>query len=195
MHAKVRVDSHITENLEVQNGLRQGCTLAPTLFNIYISAVVANWRDRYEEVGVNVLYKHGRKLLGDRFVKSRLKEVKVTETQLEDDAALCATSKVALKSAVARYEKVASDFGLQLSVEKTNGMAVGQEVNVTPMQVKGGSLNITDHLYVGSNISSDGEIMVEIDCRIAKASRAFQCLRRPIFQNRNHSVATKRQVY
>ena len=60
MHAEVRVGSQITENFEVRNGLRQGCTLAPTLFNIYISAVVANWRDRYEEVGVNVLYKHGR---------------------------------------------------------------------------------------------------------------------------------------
>ena len=50
------------------NRLGQGCTLAPTLFNIYISAVVANWRDRYEEVGVSVLYKHGRKLVGDRSV-------------------------------------------------------------------------------------------------------------------------------
>ena len=28
-----------TEEFEVRNSLRQGCTLAPTLFNIYISAV------------------------------------------------------------------------------------------------------------------------------------------------------------
>ena len=92
MYAEVRVGSQTTEKFEVWNGLRQGCTLAPTLFNIYISAVVANWRNRHEEVGVNVLYNHGRKL-----VKSRLKEVKVTETQFADDPALCfATSKVAL---------------------------------------------------------------------------------------------------
>ncbi|XP_062514412.1 uncharacterized protein LOC134190016 [Corticium candelabrum] len=75
-------------------------------------------------------------------------------------------------------------------------MAVSQEVDVTPVQVKGGSLDIVDHFsYLGSYISSDGEIMVEIDCRITKASQAFGCLRRPIFQNRNLSVATKRQVY
>ena len=98
MHAEVRVGSQITENFEVRNGLRQECTLASTLFNIYISAVVANWRDRYEEVGMNVLYKHGRKLVGDRSVKFRLKEVKVTETQFADDAALYATSKVAFES-------------------------------------------------------------------------------------------------
>lgn len=40
--------------------------MAPTLFNIYISAVVANWWSKHEEAGVNVLYKHGRKLVGDR---------------------------------------------------------------------------------------------------------------------------------
>ena len=51
------------------------------------------------EMGVNVLYKHGRKLVGDGSVKSRLKEVKVTETQFADDAALDATSKVAFESA------------------------------------------------------------------------------------------------
>ena len=72
--------------------------------------------------------------------------MKVTETQFADDAALYATSKVAFESAAAAgYEKVASDFRVQLSLEKTKGMAVGQEVDVTPVQVKGGSLNIVDH--------------------------------------------------
>ena len=35
-----------------------------------------------------VLYKHGRKLVGDRTAKARLSEVKVTEMQFADDAAL-----------------------------------------------------------------------------------------------------------
>ena len=66
MHAEVKVGSTITESFEVRNGLRQGCTLAPTLFNIYFSAMVANWHSEYAGAGVSVLYKHGRKLVGDR---------------------------------------------------------------------------------------------------------------------------------
>ena len=199
MHAEVRVDSSTTESFEVRNGLRQGCTLAPTLFNIYISAVVASWRSKHEEAGVNVLYKHGRKLVGDRTAKSRLKEVKVTETQFADDAALYATTHGAFESAAVGYEEVAKDFRLKLNMEKTKGMVVGQvieENDVAPVQVEGGCLDVVDHFpYLGSIISRVGEPTVEIDHRIAKASRAFGCLRRPIFQDRNLSVATKRQVY
>ena len=58
MHAEVKVGSTTTESFEVRNGLRQGCTLAPTLFNIYFSAMVANWRSEYAGAGVSVLYKH-----------------------------------------------------------------------------------------------------------------------------------------
>ena len=41
-------------------------------------------------------YKFGRKLVGDRTAMSRLKEVRVTETQFADDAALYSTLAVAL---------------------------------------------------------------------------------------------------
>lgn len=92
---------------------------------------------------------------------------------------------------------MARDFGLKLSVEKTKGMVVGQELeenDVAPVQVKGGKLDVVDNfLYLGSNISRDVEATVEIDFRIAKASRAFGCLQKPIIINL--SLATKRQVY
>ena len=41
MTAMVRVVDDLTEDIEVTNGLRQGWTLAPALFNLYFSAVVA----------------------------------------------------------------------------------------------------------------------------------------------------------
>ena len=73
MQAEVRVGSATTESYEVKNGLRRGCTLAPTLFNVYFSGMVASWRIKHA-------YNFGGKLVGDCTAKSRLQEVKVTET-------------------------------------------------------------------------------------------------------------------
>ena len=108
MRAEVRVGSTITEEFEVRNGLRQGCTLVPTLFNIYISVVAANWQIESPEVGVAVLYKHGRKLVGNRTAKARLSKVKVTETQFADDAALYTPSRYRFELSTASFVKVAS---------------------------------------------------------------------------------------
>ena len=199
MHAEVRLGSTTTDRFEVRNGLRQGCTLAPTLFNIYFSAMVANWRDECVGAGVSVLYKHGKKLVGDRTAKSRLNEVRVTESQFADDAALYTTSRDSFESAAAEFVKVASEWGLTVSTGKTKGMVIGNNVDdsdVRPVPVEGGSFDILDHFtYLGADISRDGEITSEVNCRIAKAARAFGCLRRPIFQNKNLTVITKRTVY
>ena len=62
MLAKVRAGDLNTDNIEVRNGLRQDCVLAPSLFNLYFSAMVAYWRDRCPQAGITVRYK----LVGDR---------------------------------------------------------------------------------------------------------------------------------
>ena len=64
--AEVRIGGALSESFRVRNGLRQGCTQAPTLFNLFFSAVVSTWRTDCVEVGVNVLSHPGRKLVGDR---------------------------------------------------------------------------------------------------------------------------------
>ena len=55
----------MTEELSVGNGLRQGCTLAPTLFNLYACLVVERWSEKVkdeEDVGMYVNYKMDREL-------------------------------------------------------------------------------------------------------------------------------------
>ena len=79
-----------------------------------------------------------------------------------DDAALYATT---FESAAEGYEKVGDDFGLKLSVhvEKTKRMIVRDEVDVAPVQVKEGNLDVVDHFqYLGSKISRNGEVTAEI---------------------------------
>ena len=48
MKARVRVDGELLE-IKVTN-VRQGCKLAPTLLNIYVSIVAEHWLDRIRTV-------------------------------------------------------------------------------------------------------------------------------------------------
>ena len=40
----VRAGSIATETFEKQNGLKQGCTIVKSIFNVNFSAMVSNWR-------------------------------------------------------------------------------------------------------------------------------------------------------
>ena len=59
MKARIKVDGELLEEIEVKNGLRQGCTVAPTWFNLYDSVVAERWTETVqdeEDVGTRVLY-------------------------------------------------------------------------------------------------------------------------------------------
>ena len=49
---------------------------------------------------------------GDRTAKSRLSEMRVTESQFADDVALYATSRDSFEAVAAEFVKVASEWGL-----------------------------------------------------------------------------------
>ena len=200
MLAQVRVGGDLTTNsIEVKNGVRQGCTLAPSLFNIYFSAMVACWRARCPEAGVTVRYKHGRKLVGDRTAKSHLSEVRITESQFADDAAVYASTRAVFERTTSEFVKAASEWGLTVNIQKTKGMIIGQQMNASDsmsVELDSGSIEIVqDFTYLGSNITCDGEVQNEVKIRISKAARAFGCLQKSIFQDRRLSVETKRRVY
>lgn len=83
MKAEVTVVDQVAPEFEVLNGLRQGCVLAPTVFNLYFNLVIGQWRERCLEFGVNVLYKCGGKLVEERMRKPFT--ARVSELQFADD--------------------------------------------------------------------------------------------------------------
>ena len=57
------------EEIEVENELRQGCTMAPSLFNLYVCLVAERWLDRVpgvEGVETYLLYKYDHKYQGSK---------------------------------------------------------------------------------------------------------------------------------
>ena len=146
-----------------------------------------------------MLFKHGRKLVGDRTSKSRLTVTRVHESQFADDAALYTTSRGTLEQTATKFVQKTGEWGLTVSIEKTKGMAIGDgltDEDVAPIKVESGEIEMVEQFtYLGSVISKDGDVMEDVKCRIAKASKAFGCLRGSIFNNPHLSIPTKRAVY
>ena len=81
-------------------------------------------------------------------------------------------------------------------------MAVGEglgDEDVAPVRVEGGGqiemVNYIEHIsYLGCHVKRWGCYCHEdVKCRIAKAFRAFGCLRDPIFNNPIQSIPMKKQ--
>ena len=64
MMAKVLVNGSETEELEVNNGLRQGCTFAPTLFNLFINFVMKQFRKECPEAGIILFIQECKQQVG-----------------------------------------------------------------------------------------------------------------------------------
>lgn len=169
--------------------------MAPTLFNIFFSAVVSSWRSSCGVAGIEALYKLERKLVGDRTAKAKLDKVKVTESQFADDVALYATSRASFETVAKSIVHESKRWGMTVSLTKTKGMVLGQSVSegdTEPVSVEGGEIEVVESFsYLGSVLSCDGEVMDDIKCRIAKASRAFGCLRRAILITRHSRLRQK----
>ena len=58
MEANICVEGELLEEISVENGVRQGCCIAPVLFNLYTCLLIECWAARVEEHdGVGTLRK------------------------------------------------------------------------------------------------------------------------------------------
>ena len=169
------------------NGLQQGCTMAPTLFNLFFNLVVEAWRWECREVAVTVLYRADVRLIGSR---SKMEQTSWSELQFADDMAVVTTSRAGMTHAMQKLFEVTGRWGLTVSVPKTKVMVVGRGEEVQlPLQVSDIQLEAVSHFkYLGSILHQNGLSESDVKERIARASRAFGMLRKPIFNNRSLSV-------
>ncbi len=157
MKAEVMVDGKVAPEFEVTNGLRQGCVIAPTLFNLYFNLVIGQWQRKCMEFGVDILYKYGGKLVGER--TRRPATTKVSALQFADDLAAVGTSRESMESAARILDSLLTQWGLTLSVHKTKLLVGGKSdpTDTLPLSLAGGEVEcVTEFKYLGSTISADG---------------------------------------
>ena len=139
-------------------------------------------------------YKLDRKLF--RWYTRNAEEVMASECQFADDATLLATTERGAELITTEYMLVAKDFGLTLSIPEMKVMAVGRAVIGEELCVGEEEIeSVNEFPYLWSPIESSGRVILDVERRIAQASKAFGELRKSVLLDCDLKVITKRNVY
>ena len=114
-------------------GVRQGCLLSPTPFNIYLEYIMMEALDSFE----------GSVSIGGRTV---------TNLRFPDDIDLVAGQAEELSTLTRRLEESAKQLGMQISAEKSKVMRMGSSDEMAA-SINGEKLEtVTQFKYLGSTI-------------------------------------------
>ena len=118
-NAVVRAYGKTSDRFPVTSGVRQGCVLAPTLFNFYFDIAIHMALDghRQEGRGIKVAYLHDADLVGNRKILKL--ESLVTDLEYADDMALLSDNWCDLTTMLDSLSTCCKKLGLTISCKKT----------------------------------------------------------------------------
>ena len=200
MQVRVQDDGESPEPILVTNGVKQGCVLAPTLFSMIFSAILAEaFRDNSD--GIPIRFRRDGKLFNLRrlHAKSKVKMDCVRDLLFADDCALNACSEPEMQQSMDKFSSACDAFGLTISIKKTEVMyqlAPSKDYTEPTITVNGEALKtVNKFTYLGSTLSRNVHIDDEVVLRIAKARAAFGNLREKVWEREGLSIKTKLKVY
>jgi len=161
MMACVLDDGNASDRFQVTNGVKQGCFLAPKLFSLMFSAILA---DAFREIspGIPINYRCDRRIF-----------------DLEQE----------MQQEMNAFSSACDNFGFTISTKRTEVMsqpAPGNPYQDPNITVKGQRLQVVGTLtYIGSPLSRSPNIDAEFNTRIAKGSSAFGRLKKTAKQNQS----------
>jgi hypothetical protein len=185
------------EEFQVKTGFKQGDTISPLLFNLYMDSVVRDVLPHLRSLGVRVRYSdHG--VLRERWHGHISHEGLVWILLYADDIALVANSARDLQLMLTILDSAFKRWGLLISVDKTKAMCFSKTPSSTPPLKLGNQCIqfVQQFKYLGQIISSNGLLKGEISQRVGKATYAFnQLLMRGIWTDKTIRRKTKLTIY
>ena len=170
--SSVFMNGDIGEWFRTTVGVRQGCLLSPTLFNIFLERIMTDALEEHEST-VSI---GGRTVSNLRFA---------------DDIDGLAGSDVELAELIKRLDDSCSLYGMEISAEKTKVMTNIHVKNLqTEFKVKDSVLQtVNQFVYLGATVTDNGS-KSEILSRMAKAQSSLSRLK-PVWKDNHISVKSK----
>ena len=171
MGACVRVDDRVcSRRFAVEQGLRQGCVLAPLLINIFFAAVinVASTRFKADEGTMDALVhmrkKRGAGGRGEATVGEPVLATPLWGIIYADDAGVVSRSPEQLRNIMEVIVVVCAAFGLTLSEAKTEIMGlrakgIPESTATFSVEAAGQVYNQTNEFeYLGGNVNHNADL-------------------------------------
>lgn len=201
MQARVQTCNLLSDPFEVRVGVKQGCVLAPVLFNIFLMALTNLSHAALDRnAGVTIQYRLDGSLFNLRRLQARTKvfTTQITELQYADDCAIVAHDPDSLQTALDVFSATYSAMGLKVNTMKTEILTQCRIAPQIPFHfhINEEPIKVVEHFnYLGSLLSSDCSADLEIQRRISLAAAAFGRLNEQVFLNKNLRLDTKASVY
>ena len=125
MMANVSVGGEVSESVSITNGVKQGCVLAPTLFSVFLSAMLNEpFRDMGD--GVYMQSRERADLLNVAHFRAKAKTTRILMRELlfADDSALVAHSAEEMQKIVDSFSDASKKFGLKTNIKKTGAIPI-----------------------------------------------------------------------
>ena len=121
MMATVSVGGEVSGSFSVTKGVKQGCVLAPTLFSIFLSAMLDDpFRDMGD--GVYIQYRQSADLFNVAHFRAKTNTTPILMRELlfaDDNALLVAHSAEEMQKIVDAFSNASKKFGLKINIKKT----------------------------------------------------------------------------
>lgn len=172
---QAKVKNQLTEPIAVEQGIRQGDSLSPALFNIVIDEVI-------------------NKVTSKRGYRMGQKQISIV--CYADDAMIAANSEDELQILLHTFNQAAKQYNMSISTAKTKCMTISKTPIRCKLEVDGVSIEqVMKATYLGVEISAYGDIEQSVQTQAAKASRIAGCLSGTIFKNKYLRIETKGRIY
>ena len=196
MQGTVCYNGATSEAFPVSSGVKQGCVLAPTLFAIFFS-ILLQYAFKNNSEGIYIHTRADGRLfnIARLKAKTKIRKILLRELLFADDAALISHTADGLQNLVSSFSAACKEFGLTISIKKTNIMAQ-DAASLPTITIDDCNLDAVDSFtYLGSNISSTLSLEDEISSRIGKAATVMARLYKRVWSNAKLTARTKLQVY
>ena len=112
--ARVRFNGDFSEDIAVNNGLRQGFSISPVLFDLHFALVLERWRAARQQQCSAEQCRFLYNMSGRLYPRAWTQSTKAPCSGLEfaDDAGLIATLCASAQMALEMFQTVSSAFGI-----------------------------------------------------------------------------------